>query len=106
MAESARKRYSAIKLEQEKADDTRSDEIWTKIREHDEKVANALNQYRAEKDAKGEPLSDEEMQQIKAKLADPDVAAEQENDELWFKLHSGKSRKNKFGEKWAMPRLS
>jgi hypothetical protein len=106
LAEFARKRYFAIKLEREKAGETRSDEIWTKNREHREKVDNALKQYRAEKDAKGEPLSHEKMQQIEAQYADPDVAAEQEYDELWFKLHSGKSRKNKFGEKWAMPRLS
>jgi len=86
MAEFARKRYSAIKLEQEKAGETRWHEIRTKEREHDERVANALDQYRAEKDAKGEPPSDEEMQQIKAKLADPDVAAEQDYRELWGKI--------------------
>jgi hypothetical protein len=86
LAELARKRHSAIKLEQEKAGDTRSHEIWTKKREHREKVDNALDQYRAEKDAKGEPLSDEEMQQIEAQYADPDVAAEQEYDELWIKF--------------------
>lgn len=47
---------------------------------------NALEQYRAEKDAKGEPLSYEEMQQIKAQYADPDVAAEEEYRELLIKL--------------------
>ena len=86
LAELARKRYSAIELEREKAGDTRSHEIWTKKYEHDEKVDNALEQYRAEKDAKGEPLSDEEMQQIEAQYADPDVAAEEEYDELLIKL--------------------
>jgi len=86
LAEFARKRYSAIKLEQEKADETRSHEIWTKESEHRKKVDNALEQYRAEKDAKGEPPSDEEMQQIEAQYADPDVAAEEEYDELWFKV--------------------
>jgi hypothetical protein len=86
LAELARKRHSAIELEREKAGETRSDEIWTKKCEHDEKVDNALEQYGAEKDAKGEPLSDEEMQQIKAQYADPDVAAEEEYDELWIKL--------------------
>ena len=77
---------------------------------------NALEQYRAEKDAKGEPLSREEMQQIEAQYADPDVSAEEEYDELWIKLwlhpklestrHGRKPRKKKFDEKWAMPRLS
>ncbi|HTE75606.1 MAG TPA: hypothetical protein VK653_02565 [Xanthobacteraceae bacterium] len=86
LAEFARKRYSAIKLEQEKAGETRSHEIWTKKREHREKVDNALEQYRAEKDAKGEPLSREEMQQIKTQYADPDVAAEEGYRELWGKL--------------------
>ncbi len=82
LAEFARKRYSAIKLEQEKARDTRSHETWTKKSEHRKKVDNALDQYRAEKDAKGEPPSDEEMQQIKAQYADPDVAAQEEYDKL------------------------
>ena len=86
LAELARKRHSAIELEREKAGDTRSHEIWTKKSEHDEKVDNALEQYLAEKDAKGEPPSDEEMQQIEAQYADPDVAAEEEYDELLIKL--------------------
>jgi hypothetical protein len=86
LAEFARKRYSAIKLEQEKAG-TQSDDTWTKkIRKHREKVDNALEQYRAEKDAKGEPLSHEEMQQIKAQHADPDLSAEEEYAELSIKL--------------------
>ena len=87
LAEFARKRYSAIKLEQEKAGETRSHEIWTKEREHREKVDNALDQYRAEKDAKEEPLSREEMLQIKAQLADPDVSAEEDYRELWGKVY-------------------
>lgn len=86
LAESARKRYSAIELEQEKAGDTRAREASTKFREHCEKVGNALEQYRAEKKAKGEPPSDEEMLQIEAQYADPDVAAEREYHELSFKL--------------------
>lgn len=86
LAELARKRYSAIELEREKANDTRSHEIWTKKDEHWEKVDNALEQYRAEKDAKGEPLSHEEMQRIEAQYADPDLSAEEEYDELWIKL--------------------
>jgi hypothetical protein len=86
LAELARKRYSAIELEREKANDTRSHEIWTKKDEHDEKVDDALEQYRAEKDAKGEPLSHEEMQRIEAQSGDPDLAAEEEYHELVIKL--------------------
>jgi hypothetical protein len=67
LAESARKRYSAIELEQEKAGDTRARETSTKLREHCEKVGNAREQYLAEKKAKGEPPSREEMQQIEAR---------------------------------------
>jgi hypothetical protein len=86
LAEFARKRHSAIELAREKAGETRSHEIWIKKCDHREKVDDALEQYRAEKDAKGEPLSREEMQQIEAQYADPDVAAEEEYDELWFKV--------------------
>ena len=86
LAEFARKRHSAIELAREKAGETRSHEIWIKKCDHREKVDDALEQYRAEKDAKGEPPSDEEMQQIEAQYADPDVAAEEEYDELWFKV--------------------
>ena len=86
LAELAKKRLSAIKSELEKARDTRSHQDWAKNYEHREKVDNALEQYRAEKSAKGEPLSHEEMQQIKAQYADPDIAAEESYDNLWFEI--------------------
>jgi hypothetical protein len=116
LAELARKRYSAIELEREKANDTRSDEIWTKKDEHDEKVDNALEQYRAEKDAKG---SRYRMRRCKgSKLSMQIPISQLKRSTMNFGLsssriqslestrHSSKSRKNKFDEKWAMLRLS
>ncbi len=86
LAEWARKRYSAIKLEQEKAGNIRAHETSNKTRKHREKLHNALDQYLTEKEAKGEPPSDDEMEQIKAQYADPDIAAQEEYDELWLKV--------------------
>src|SRR5262245_14737870 len=86
LAEFARKRYSAIELELEKVGDIQSEQTFTKVYEHREKVHKALDQYHEDKKAKGEPPSDEEMQQIKAKYADPDVSAEEEYTALWHKV--------------------
>jgi hypothetical protein len=82
LAEFARKRYSEIELEKEKAGATQSQKL-PKVMEHSLKVQEALEQYATEK---GRPLTDEEFKQINAQYADADVAAEEEWHELLFKL--------------------
>ncbi len=86
LAEFARKRLSAIELQQQKAGDAQSHATFRKIYRHNEKVDNAVDQYLEEKKAKGEPPSDEDIEQIKAQYADPDVAAEEEYNDLWDKV--------------------
>jgi hypothetical protein len=94
LAEFARRRYSEIVLEKDKAAATRSRKF-PKMYEHSLKVEKALELKAAEK---GRPPSDEEIEQIKAQHADADAEAEREYVDLMIKLMQHPKERERYAQ--------